>query len=69
MDTPDQEDSVDNDSDLAVHSFDFGRSFKKSETNSVSNCPLAFDTGSSMGISPFKSTFLDYHKNVTSVSK
>ena len=59
LDTSDPEDSVDNVSDLAVHAFDFGRRFNKAETNSVSNCPLVFDTGSITGISPFKSCFLD----------
>ena len=59
LDTPNPEDSVDNGSALAVHAFDFGRRFNKSETNSVSNFPLVFDTGLSTVLSPFKSYFLD----------
>ena len=62
LDTPDLEDSVDNVSALAVHAFDFVRRFNKSKNNSVSNCPLVFDTGSSTGLSHFKSDFLCYYK-------
>ena len=61
LDTPDTEDSVDNFSALAVHAFYFSRSFNKAETNSVSNCPLVFDTWVSTCISPFKSDFKDYY--------
>ena len=59
LDTPDPEDSVDNIIALAVYAFDFCRRFNKAETNSVSNCPLVFDTWVSTCISPFKSDFKD----------
>ena len=57
LDTINSEYSLDNISALAVHTFYFGRRFNKAETNSVYNCLLVFDTGSSTGLSPFKSYF------------
>ena len=57
LNTPDPEYSFDNVSALALRSFNFGRCFNKTETNSVSNFPLVFDTGESTGLSPFKSDF------------
>ena len=57
LDTPNPEYSVDNVSALVMHAFYFGRRFKKADTDSVSNCPLVFDTGASTGLSYLKSDF------------